>query len=173
MWLSDSSIPLKRATTRDRPLQGVVKLYVQWAVLIVCFSITKPLVLLFKCPIKLDILKCNGISTSIIHSASTIFTPLLSQSSLNILPILAFHFLYITCLRYLGANTICFSIWNVINFLCHSLTKPPAPIFWFPDRFYYSARGFFLILKYFYLPPVELGGFVIPIRCRTKKPFSV
>ena len=119
------------------------------------------LLLLFKYPIKLYILKYNGISTSICigfkqHFASTIFTPLLSQSSLNILPILAFHFLYITCLRYLGANTICFSIWNVINFLCHSLIKPPASIFWLSDQFYNSAGGFLLILKYFYLLPVQL-----------------
>ena len=45
----------------------------------------------------------------------------------------------------------------MINFLCHSLTKPPASIFWLPDQFHYSAGGFLLRLKYFYLPPVELG----------------
>ena len=47
-------------------------------------------------------------------------------------------------------------IWNVINFLCHASTKPPAPIFWLPDPFYCNAGCFFLILKYFYLPPVQL-----------------
>ncbi|MDY3596881.1 hypothetical protein, partial [Anaerotignum sp.] len=36
-------------------------------------------------------------------------------------------------------------------------TKPPASIFWLPDQFHYSAGGFLLRLKYFYLPPVELG----------------
>ncbi|WP_417018587.1 hypothetical protein, partial [Anaerotignum sp.] len=38
-----------------------------------------------------------------------------------------------------------------------SLTKPPASVFWLPDQFHYSAGGFLLRLKYFYLPPVELG----------------
>ena len=123
------------------------------------------LLLLFKYPIKLNILKCDVISTSICiwleqYSASTIFTPLLSQNSLNILTI----FLYITYPEYLGINTIYISIWNAINFVYYLLTKLPASIFWLSDQFYYNAEDFLLILKYFYPHSVKLEVFVIPIR---------
>ena len=103
------------------------------------------------------------------HSAFIIFTPLLSQSYLNILSISAFHFLYITCLYALVQTQydIYISIWNVINFLCHSLEKSPTSVLRLPDQFYYSTGDFLLILKYSYLSPVKFE--VLSYRHRIKK----
>ena len=76
------------------PKMVIPYLYFKFAYL----SNTIKLFFLFKYPIKLDILKYGEISTSICIgfeqlSAYTIFTHLLSQSALNILPIFLIYYL--------------------------------------------------------------------------------
>ena len=92
-------------------------------------------------------------------SSSTLFTPFLSIVALIVFqyPLFIFYISFVCYALIQTQYAIYISIWNVINFLYHSLTKLPASIFWLPDQFYDSAGGFLLILKYFYLPSSSNG----------------